>query len=89
MLLWYHKLHTHTFHKYTKNNAKKLKANTFVLWYGKKRVTSWELQVKSLKARVEIQKWEFKSTSYKLRYMSQEFKFTSYKHKSKTPKEVV
>ena len=35
-------------------------------WYGKTQVTSCELRVESLKARVEIQKCEFKSTSSKI-----------------------
>ena len=44
----------------------------FFLWYGKTRVTSYELQFESLKARigslkaqVEIRKCEFESSSYK------------------------
>ena len=41
-----------------------------LIWYGKTRIASCELQVESLKAQVEIQKSEFKSTSY-------EFKSTS------------
>ena len=50
-----------------------------IRWSGKTRVASYELQVKSLKARVEIQKHEFKfkSTSYELKSTSREFESTS------------
>ena len=52
------------------------------LWYGKTRVTSYDLRVESLKARVKIQKCEFKSASYELKSTSYEFKSTSYEFKS-------
>ena len=56
------------------------------MWYGKTRVTSYELRVtsyelrvESLKARAEIQKHElkFKSTSYEFKSTSYEFESTS------------
>ena len=67
-----------------------------ILWYGKTRVTSYELQVasyelrieslkarvESLKARVEIQKCEFESTSYEFESTSHEFESTSYEFES-------
>ena len=59
------------------------------LWYGKKRVMSYELRVasyklrvESLKARVEIQKCEFKSTSYEFKSTSYEFESTSHEFES-------
>ena len=61
------------------------------VWYGKTRVTSYELRVmsyelrvESLKARVEIQKCEFKSTSYEFKSRSYDFESTSYEFKSTT-----
>ena len=61
------------------------------MWYGKTRVTSYELRVtsyelrvESLKARAEIQKHElkFKSTSYEFKSTSYEFESTCYKFQS-------
>ena len=58
-------------------------------WYCKTRVTSYELQVESLKtwveslkARVKIQKCKFKSTSYEFKSTSYKFSFTSYEFNS-------
>ena len=57
----------------------------FDMWYGKTRVTSYELQVESLKVRVEclkawveIQKSKFKLTNYEFKFTSYEFKSTNY-----------
>ena len=59
------------------------------VWYGNTRVTSYELQAESFKARVKIQKYEFRSTSYEFKFTSYqlkstsyEFQFTSYQFKS-------
>ena len=58
-------------------------------WYGKTRVTSFELRVESLKARVEglkarveIQKCVFKSTSYEFESTSYELESTNYAFES-------
>ena len=52
------------------------------LWYGKTRVTSYDLRVESLKAWVKIQKCAFKFTSYEFKSRSYEFKTTSYEFKT-------
>ena len=58
-------------------------------WYGKTRVTSYELWVESLKAgvqslkaRVEIEKCEFESTSYEYESTSYEFESAIYEFQS-------
>ena len=50
--------------KITKKNKILDNSFIFILWCGKTRVASYELQVEILKERVEIQKCEFKSTSW-------------------------
>ena len=53
-----------------------------ISYYGKTRVTSYELRDESLKAQVEIQKCEFESMSYEFESTSYEFESTSYEFES-------
>ena len=49
----------------------------YLKWYGKTRVTSYELRIESLEERVEIQMFEFKSGSYEFNFTSYELNSTS------------